>query len=103
MKLISIKSLATALILTTLSLGTVSTTFAADDAATAITEAKKATNAAKKAGFEWKNWGKMYKKADAAIKDGKTDKALKIAKKLTMQGLAAQEQAKAAKNAGPRF
>ncbi len=103
MKLISIKSLATALILATLSFGSVSTTFAAGDAAAAIAEAKKVTDAAKKAGFEWRDWGKMYKQAEAAIKDGKADKALKIAEKLKMQGLAAQEQAKAAKNAGPRF
>ena len=103
MKLISIKSFATALTVATLSLSTASTTFAADDATTAIAEAKKATSVAKKAGFEWRDWGKMYKKADAAIKDGKADVALKIAKKLVFQGLAAQEQAKAAKNAGPHF
>lgn len=103
MKLISTKSFATALIIATLSLATVSTSFAADDAAAAIAEAKKATGPAKKAGFEWKSWGKLYKKAEAAIKDGKTDEALKIAKKLTFQGLAAQKQAEAAKTAGPRF
>lgn len=103
MKLISIKSLATALIVATLSVGTVSTTFAADDAAVAIAAAKKATSVAKKAGFEWRDWGKMYKKADAAVKEGKPDVAIKIAKKLTFQGLAAQEQAKVAEKAAPRF
>jgi len=45
----------------------------------------------------------MYKKAEAAIKDGKADAAIKIAKALTFQGLAAQKQAEAAKTAGPRF
>ncbi|MCK5918259.1 MAG: hypothetical protein KAG34_07525, partial [Cocleimonas sp.] len=99
--LISTKSFATALIMATLSLGT--TSFAADDAAAAIAEAKKATEPAKKAGFEWKSWGSLYKKADAAIKDGKADKAIKIAKTLTFQGLAAQKQAEASKTAGPRF
>jgi hypothetical protein len=102
MKLISTKSFASALIIATLSVGTVSTSFAADDAA-AIAEAKKATGSAKKAGFEWKSWGKLYKKAEAAIKDGKADAAIKIAKTLTFQGLAAQKQAEAAKTAGPRF
>ncbi len=103
MKLISTKSFATACIVATLSFGTVSAVFAGDDAKAALAEAKKATDAAKKAGFEWRDWGKMYKKANAAIKDGKADQALKIAKQLTFQGLAAQEQAKVAKNAGPRF
>ncbi len=103
MKLISTKSFASALIIAILSVGTVSTSFAGDDAAAAIAEAKKATGVAKKAGFEWKNWGKMYKKAEAAIKDGKADVAIKIAKQLTFQGLAAQKQAEAAKTAGPRF
>ena len=102
MKLISVKSLATALTVATLSLGAVSSAYAAD-ATAALDEAKKATSTAKKAGFEWKNWGKMYEKAAAAVKDGKTDKAIKIAKALTMQGLAAQKQAEAAKKAGPRF
>ena len=103
MKLISTKSFASALIIATLSVGAVSTSFAGDDATAAIAEAKKATEPAKKAGFEWKSWGKMYKKAEAAIKDGKADVALKIAKTLTFQGLAAQKQAEAAKTAGPRF
>ncbi|MCK5895911.1 MAG: hypothetical protein KAG20_03840 [Cocleimonas sp.] len=103
MKLISSKSFALALLVATLSFGTVSTTIAADDAAIALTEAKKATDAAKKAGFEWRDWGKMYKKAEAAIKEGKADKALKIAKQLAFQGAAAQEQAKVAEKAAPRF
>ncbi|MCK5810554.1 MAG: hypothetical protein KAH00_05665 [Cocleimonas sp.] len=103
MKLISTKSFASALIVTILSVGAISTSFANDAATTAITEAKKATDVAKKAGFEWKSWGKMYKKAEAAIKDGKAEAAIKIAKKLTFQGLAAQKQAEAAKTAGPRF
>jgi hypothetical protein len=103
MKLISIKSLATALMVTAFSVGAVSTTFAADDVTVVMADAKKATGAAKKAGFEWRDWGKMYKKADAAMKEGKADVAIKIAKKLVFQGLAAQEQAKAAEKAVPRF
>jgi hypothetical protein len=104
MKLISTQSFASALIVATLSLGAISTTaMAADDINATLAEAKKATDAAKKAGFEWRDWGKMYKKADAAIKDGKTDQALKIAKQLAFQGAAAQEQAKVAEKAGPRF
>ena len=102
MKFISTKSLATALTVATLSLGTVSSTYAAD-ATAALDAAKKATSVAKKAGFEWKNWGKMFEKAAAAVKAGKADKAIKIANSLAMQGLAAQKQAEAAKKAGPRF
>jgi hypothetical protein len=103
MKFISTKSFTIALIIAILSLGTVSTSLAGNDVAAAIAEAKKATGAAKKAGFEWRYWEAMYKKAEAAIKDGKADKAIKIAKQLTFQGVAAQKQAEAAKNAGPRF
>jgi Sec-independent protein translocase protein TatA len=93
MKFISTKSFTIALIIAILSLGTVSTSLAGNDVAAAIAEAKKATGAAKKAGFEWRYWEAMYKKAEAAIKDGKADKAIKIAKQLTFQGLAAQKQA----------
>ncbi len=102
MKIISVKSLATALTVATLSLGAISTTYAAD-ATAAIDAAKKETSTAAKAGFEWKNWKKMFEKAAAAVKDGKTDKAIKIAEQLKFQGLAAQKQAEAAKTAGPRF
>ena len=102
MKFISTKSLAAALTVATLSLGTVSSTYAAD-ATAALDGAKKATSAAQKMGHGWTIWKKMFEKAAAAAKEGKTDKAMKIAKALTMQGLAAQKQAEAAKRAGPRF
>ncbi|RTZ67310.1 MAG: hypothetical protein DSZ29_01060 [Aquificaceae bacterium] len=103
MKLISVKSLAVALMAASLSLGAVSSSYAADDAKAALEEAKTATSTAQKAGFGWTIWKKMFKKAEAAAKEGKTDKVMSIAKKLTMQGLAAQKQAEAAKKAGPRF
>ncbi len=102
MKIISVKSLATVLTVATLSFSAISTTYAAD-ATAAIEAAKKETSVAAKAGFEWKNWKKMFEKAAAAIKDGKTDKAIKIAEQLKFQGLAAQKQAELAKTAGPRF
>ena len=102
MKLISAKSLATVLTVATLSLGATSSSYA-NDATAALDAAKKATSVAKKAGHGWTIWKKMFEKADAAIKDGKADKAIKIAKTITMQGLAAQKQAEAAKRAGPRF
>ena len=101
MRFISAKSLATALTVATLSLG--STSFAADDAAAALATAKASTDAATKAGFGWTLWKKQFAQAEAAIKDGKADDAIKIAKELTRQGEAAQKQAEAAKNAGPRF
>jgi len=102
MRLISAKSLATALTVATLSLGTASSTFAAD-ATASLDAAKKATSAAQKAGHGWTIWKKMFEKANAAVKDGKTDKAIKIANALMTQGLAAQKQAEVAKRAGPRF
>ncbi|MCK5903482.1 MAG: hypothetical protein KAG28_10090 [Cocleimonas sp.] len=103
MKLISSKILARTLLVAALSIGATSTSFAVDDAKAALAAAKVETNAAKKAGFAWTKWGKMFDKAEAALTDGKEKKALKIAANLKKQGLAAQKQAEAAKKAGPRF
>lgn len=101
--MISAKFLASTLTVATLSLAAASTSFAADDAQSLLATAKAETDKATKAGHGWTTWKKMFKKAEAAIKDGKDDKAVKIAKAITLQGLAAQKQAEVAKTAGPRF
>ncbi len=69
----------------------------------AIKAAKAAQKEAGAAGFEWRDMGKMIKKAEAAAKDGKADKAIKIANKVVQQGKAGLKQAALAKTAGPRF
>lgn len=100
MKIISAKSLATALTVATLSFSAASTSFAADDAKALLATAKTETDKATKAGHGWTIWKKMFKQAEEAIKDGKDDKAAKIAKAIASQGLAAQKQAEAGKSAG---
>ena len=69
----------------------------------AINAAKSAQKSAKNVGFEWRDMGKMIKKAEAAAKAGDNAKAIKIANAVVKQGQQAQLQAKAAKTAGPRF
>lgn len=69
----------------------------------AIKAAKESQAAAKKLGFEWRDMGKMIKKAEALAKDGKGDKAMKLANKIAGQLEAIKKQAELAKSAGPRF
>ena len=67
-----------------------------------VIDAAKAENmAAAKMGFEWRDAGKMIKDAEAALKEGDTAKAMKLAKMAEFQGKEAQIQAKAQANAGP--
>ncbi|MEE9326721.1 MAG: hypothetical protein V3U71_05445 [Cocleimonas sp.] len=89
----------------TLSLATfsVSTVHAGDNATSAIDAAKTARKEAKALGFEWRDMGKLIKKAEAAAKDGKAKKAIKIAKVVSGQLAAIKAQAKVAKTAGPLF
>jgi len=79
------------------------TTATAGSAADAIDAAKKSQKEAKALGFEWRDMGKMIKKAEALAKDGKEDKAIKIAKKISGQIDAIKKQAELAKTAGPTF
>jgi uncharacterized protein YabN with tetrapyrrole methylase and pyrophosphatase domain len=72
-------------------------------AAQAINNAQTAQKNAKKVGFEWRDMGKMIKKAKAAQKAGKYVKAVKTANKVVRQGNQALIQAKLASTAGPRF
>ncbi|MDH5446419.1 MAG: SoxXA-binding protein [Gammaproteobacteria bacterium] len=73
------------------------------DAAAAISAAKSVNKKAKKAEFEWRDTGKIIKKAEAAAKDGEFDEAVKQANKAKKQAEMALQQAKAAKRARPRI
>jgi TPR repeat protein len=66
-----------------------------------IAAAKAENKAAAKMGFEWRDAGKMIKKAEKALKAGDTAKAMKLAKMAEFQGKEAQIQAKEQANAGP--
>jgi nucleoid-associated protein YgaU len=60
----------------------------------AIADAKSANAQAKKMGAEWRDTGKMIKKAEAAMADGDDAKAIKIANKAQRQAENAMKQAK---------
>lgn len=76
---------------------------AASGAEAAISAAKAANKGAKSAEYEWRDTGKMIKKAEKLAGEGKTEAASKLAKQAEMQGKAAQMQATSQKSAGPRF
>ena len=73
------------------------------DAKSAINKAKAAQKEAAKLGFEWRDTGKIIKKAEAAAKDGKDQKAIQLANSITQQLASVRKQAAIAKTAGPRF
>ena len=73
------------------------------DASGAIMAAEMQNKKAKKAEFEWRDTGKIIKKAQAAAKDGEFDEAVKQANKAKKQAELALEQAKAAKKYRPRI
>ena len=89
-------------LLATLTLA-LSTTVMAQSADDAINAAKAAQKEAKSLGFEWRDMGKTIKKAEAAAKDGKDKKAIKLANKIASQIDAIRAQAKLAESAGPTF
>ena len=74
-----------------------------NDAAAAIMAAEQMNKKAKKAEFEWRDTGKIIKKAKAAAKDGEFDEAVKQANKAKKQAEMALQQAAAAKKARPRI
>lgn len=59
----------------------------------AIADAKAANAQAKKVGFEWRDTGKMIKKAEKALADGDDAKAIKLANQAEQQAKDAQAQA----------
>ncbi|WP_131905353.1 hypothetical protein [Cocleimonas flava] len=69
----------------------------------AIKQAKAAQKEAASLGFEWRDTGKIIKKAEAAAKEGKDKKAIELATIIIDQLPAVRKQAAIAKNAGPRF
>lgn len=74
------------------------------DASAAIEAAKKANKAAKAVGYEWRDTGKMIKKAEKLAKAGKTAEAVKLANTAKQQGELAQDQYKREwERAAPRF
>jgi len=89
-------------LLATLTLA-LSTTVMAQSADEAIAAAKAAQKEAKSLGFEWRDMGKTIKKAEAAAKEGKEKKAIKLANKIAGQIDAIRVQAKLAETAGPTF
>jgi len=67
----------------------------------AVVAAKSSIKTAKSANYEWRDSGKMLKKADKAAKAGDFEKATKIANKAKRQGELALIQSKDQANAGP--
>ncbi len=80
-----------------------STAVMAESADDAIKAAKAAQKEASTLGFEWRDMGKTIKKAEAAAKEGKEKKAIKLANKITGQIEAIRKQAELSKTAGPTF
>ena len=81
----------------------ISTAATAGNTSDAINAAKAAKKKAASVGGEWRDIGKILKKAEAAAKDGKKGKAAKLAAKAEQQGKLGYQQAMAEKKAGPRF
>jgi len=67
-----------------------------------VAEAKKSLKTASKANYEWRDSGKILKKADKAAKAGNLFAATKLAKQVKNQGELALAQSKDQANAGPR-
>ncbi len=73
------------------------------DASAAIAAAVSEEKRASKIGNQWRDTGKMIKKAKKALKDGKYDEAVKIANKAKKQSTNAIAQAESQKDAGPNY
>ncbi len=86
-----------------LSITTLTAPAMAGGATDAIKAAKDAQKEAKSIGFEWRDMGKMIKKAEELAKDGKEKKAIKLANKVAGQLDIIKKQAELAKTAGPTF
>ena len=74
----------------------------ADTYKAAVASAKTSIKKAKSVGFEWRDSGKILKKADKAAKSGDFTTATKLANKARKQGELALAQAELQKNAGPQ-
>jgi len=76
-------------------------THTANDAKGAIAAAEHQTKRAAKKFYEWRDTGKIIKKAKKALKKGDFNKAVKLANKAKAQSTMALQQAQEQANAGP--
>ena len=74
-----------------------------NDAKGAITAAEHQTKRAAKHFYEWRDTGKLIKKAKAALKAKDYNKAVKLANKAKAQSTMALQQYEDQKNAGPHM
>ncbi|MCG6887172.1 MAG: hypothetical protein LJE74_08185 [Proteobacteria bacterium] len=74
-----------------------------NDAIGAITAAEHQTARAKNVGYEWRDTGKLIKKAQEALKNGQYDEAVKLANEAKQQSTLAIQQQQQQANAGPRI
>jgi nucleoid-associated protein YgaU len=72
--------------------GTTEEATTADEAAAAISAAKAANAKAKAEGYQWRDTGKLIKKAEKALKAGNAEKAIKLANKAKRQAELAVQQ-----------
>ena len=75
----------------------------AADATQAIAAAKASAKKAAAVGYEWRDTGKIIKKAQADADKGDYNAAVKLANKAETQGELAVKQHAAQLNAGPRY
>ena len=102
MKTIIKLAVACALALSLAACGTAQTK-SLDDANMALKSAMAANGKAKKMYVEWRDTGKVLKKARKAKGKGEYDKAVKLAGKAERQAINAVAQANAQKNLKPRL
>lgn len=79
------------------------TSYTEKDAQSAILAAEHETKRAKAKGYEWRDTGKMIKKAKAALKEGDIEKAVKLANQAKRQSSNALAQAAEQSNPKPRY
>lgn len=73
------------------------------EANAAINAANMANHKAKSVNYEWRDTGKIIKKASAAKAKGNFDTAIKLANKAKRQAMNAYTQYEEQKNAKPRY
>jgi len=87
-----IKNVLTAAVIATASIGYATTAMAGHQAVEAIAAAKMAQKKAASVGGEWRDTGKMIKKAEKLLADNKWEDAAKLAKKAEAQGMLGHAQ-----------
>lgn len=79
------------------------TTHTTNDASASISAAETANKQAKKVNYEWRDTGKIIKKAKKAQKDGNYSMAVKLADKAKRQAQQAYKQYLEQRNAKPKL